>query len=142
MKPPISKNSAKTPKGPFSASCPTREILDQIADKWSVLLLLAVWDEPRRFNELKRLVEGISQKVMGQSLQRLERNGLVQRKVLSLKPIAVAYSITPHGQDLAAIVDQLRSWAITSLKRTQAAQVQFDAKAKSSDVENAHVHRI
>ncbi len=121
------KRSTRLPQGPFSANCPTRELLDQIADKWSVLVLLAVWDEPVRFNELKRTVEGISQKVLGQTLQRLERNGLVERQVLSLKPIAVAYGITAHGRSLAEIVEQMRAWAVKTLPKTEAAQARYDA---------------
>jgi DNA-binding HxlR family transcriptional regulator len=125
-KPAMPERAGRMPRGPFSANCPTRAILDQIADKWSVLILLAIADEPVRFNELKRTVEGISQKVLTQSLQRLERNGLLQRQVLSLKPIAVAYAITPHGLGLAAIVEQLRAWSIATLKQTLAAQARFD----------------
>ncbi|AKJ30894.1 winged helix-turn-helix transcriptional regulator [Caldimonas brevitalea] len=118
----------KLPQGPLSASCPTRLLLDQIANKWAVLVLMAVRDEPVRFNELKRTVEGISQKVLGQTLQQLERNGLVERQVWSLKPIAVAYAITPHGRGLAEIVEQLRAWAVQTLGRTQSAQARFDAR--------------
>jgi DNA-binding HxlR family transcriptional regulator len=121
--------SSRLPQGPFLAGCPTRQLLDHIADKWSVLVLLAVWDEPVRFNELKRTVEGISQKVLGQILQRLERNGLVERHVLSLRPVAVAYGITAHGRGLAEIVEQLRTWTVKTLSKTLAAQARFDAAA-------------
>ncbi len=134
--------TAKMPPGPFCANCPTREILDQIADKWSVLILLAVWDAPVRFNALKRIVEGISQKVLTQTLQGLERNGLVRREVLSLKPIAVSYGITPHGRDLAAIVEQLRAWSISGLKETQAAQRRFDTLARQAELAQTRTHRI
>ncbi len=120
--------SCRLPKGPFSASCPTRALLDQVADKWSVLILLAVWDHPVRFNELKRTIEGISQKMLGQTLRALERNGLVERQVLSPKPIAVAYGITAHGRGLAEIVEQLRAWSIKTLSQTERAQARYDTE--------------
>lgn len=128
-------------KGPFSATCPTRLILDQIADKWAVLVMLAVRDEPVRFNELKRKVEGISQKMLGQTLKSLERNGLVERRVLSDKPIAVAYAITAHGRGLAEIVERLRAWSVDTLPRTRQAQARFDARAAGVSEAGRRVHR-
>lgn len=114
------------PVGPFSATCPTRALLDQLADKWSVLILLAVKDGPVRFNALQRTVEGITQKMLGQTLRRLERNGLVTRRVLSAKPIAVEYGISSVGQSLAPIVEELRQWSITHIKAVSSAQEKFD----------------
>ncbi|AOK63692.1 hypothetical protein WM29_31095 [Burkholderia ubonensis] len=123
--PSISPN--KLPLGPFSATCPTRQILDQIANKWAVLIMLAVWVQPRRFNELKRAVEGISQKVLGQTLRELERNGLVERRVLSAKPIAVEYRLTEHGRSLTEIVEEIRAWSVRTLAQTLKARARYDA---------------
>jgi DNA-binding HxlR family transcriptional regulator len=128
-------------RGPFSATCPTRLILDQIADKWAVLVMLAVREHPVRFNDLKRKVEGISQKMLGQTLKSLERNGLVERRVLSDKPIAVAYAITEHGRGLAEIVERLRAWSVDTLPRTRTAQARFDARAAGAAQPGRRVHR-
>ena len=133
--------SSRLPQGPFSALCPTRTLLDQIADKWSVLILLAVWDEPVRFNELKRTIEGISQKMLGQTLRTLERNGLVERQVLSLKPAAVAYALTTHGQGLALIVEQLRAWSVETLPKTRKAQARYDRELADAEAGRSRVHR-
>jgi len=112
--------------GPFSASCPTRLLLDQLADKWSVLTLLAVADQPVRFNVLKREIEGVTQKMLGQTLRRLERNGLVERRAYPTVPVTVQYGITPLGRTLAKIVEELRSWSIENLSAVVEAQLRFD----------------
>lgn len=127
--------------GPFSATCPTRQILDQIADKWAVLIMIAVWTEPLRFNELKRTVEGISQKVLGQTLRSLERNGLIERRVLSAKPLSVTYVLTEHGRGLAEIVEQLRVWSVQTLPRTLQAQSCYDARLAGGEEAERHIHR-
>ncbi|MGW2964756.1 winged helix-turn-helix transcriptional regulator [Streptomyces sp. NPDC001220] len=71
------------------ADCPARPILDQIAHKWS-LMVMAVLEEPRRFNDIKRRLEGITQRVLTQTLRRLERNGMVVRTVLPTSPVGGA----------------------------------------------------
>ena len=110
------------PRGPFVATCPTRLLLDQIADKWSVLVLISVSSAPIRFNRLKRTVEGISQKVLTQTLRRLEANGLVRRDVFATVPIIVRYEITDLGRSLSMIVDQLRRWAIDNMREVEVAR--------------------
>jgi DNA-binding HxlR family transcriptional regulator len=103
-------------RGPFSATCPTRELLDQLADKWSMLALIAISKEPVRFNALKRIVEGISQKVLTQTLRKLEHNGLVTRTAYPTVPVTVEYAITPLGLSLVKIVEPLRQWAISNIQ--------------------------
>ncbi|MFC7511943.1 winged helix-turn-helix transcriptional regulator [Streptomyces thermocarboxydus] len=71
----------------FSVDCPSRPILDQVADKWS-MMVLAVLERPTRFNEIKRQLEGVTQRVLTQTLRRLERNGLIRRQVLETSPSA------------------------------------------------------
>jgi DNA-binding HxlR family transcriptional regulator len=115
-------------EGPFSATCPTRELLDQLSDKWAVLVLLALTEGPVRFNALKRQIQGITQKMLGQTLRRLERNGLVQRSVLATMPVAVEYAVTPLGRSLYGIVDALRHWAIDHIAQVSASRVRFDAR--------------
>lgn len=109
-------------RGPFSATCPTRKLLDQIADKWSMLVLMAVTKEPIRFNALKRAVEGISQKVLTQTVRQLETNGLLTRTVYPTVPVSVEYSITPLGASLVELINPLREWAIANIGAVQEAQ--------------------
>jgi DNA-binding HxlR family transcriptional regulator len=111
----------------FNAKCPTRVVLDQIADKWTVLVLGALGAGPVRFNALKRRLDGISQKMLGQTLKQLERNGLVERHAFATVPVTVEYSLTPLGADLTQPVNALREWAETNINHLLAAQQRFDA---------------
>ena len=115
----------------YVADCPTRQILDRVGDKWAVLILLLLRDEPMRFNALRRTIEGISQKMLSQVLKSLERDGLIKRRVIATVPVTVEYSMTPLGLTLAAAVDPLRDWAERNLKEVLAAQRRYDAQRKS-----------
>src|ERR1700758_1281942 len=112
----------------YSADCPTRQILDRVGDKWAVLILLLLRREPQRFNQLRRAIEGISQKMLSQVLKSLERDGLVRRRAIATVPVTVEYSITPLGKTLAAAVDPLRAWAERNLRDVLAAQRRYDAQ--------------
>lgn len=112
----------------YSADCPTRQILDRIGDKWAVLILLLLRREALRFNQLRRDIEGISQKMLSQVLKSLERDGLVRRHAIATVPVTVEYSITPLGKTLATAVDPLRDWAERNLKDVLAAQRRYDAQ--------------
>jgi len=116
----------------YAADCPTRQILDRVGDKWAVLILLLLRDQPMRFNALRRAIEGISQKMLSQVLKSLERDGLIKRRVIATVPVTVEYSVTPLGLTLAAAVDHLRDWAEHNLKEVLAAQRRYDAQRKSS----------
>src|ERR1700761_7089719 len=83
-----------------TAHCPQRLLLDQISDKWSVLIVNALSERPLRFNEIKNFYSGITQKALTQTLRRMERNGMVQRRVVSTAPVRVEYRITPLGRTL------------------------------------------
>jgi DNA-binding HxlR family transcriptional regulator len=112
----------------FNAKCPTRMVLDQIADKWTVLVLGALDAGPVRFNTLKRRLDGISQKMLGQTLKQLERSGLVDRRAFATVPVTVEYSLTPLGAALTAPVNALREWAEANIGAMLAAQRRFDAE--------------
>jgi len=112
----------------YAADCPTRQILDRVGDKWAVLILLLLRDDTRRFNQLRRAIEGISQKMLSQVLKSLERDGLIRRRVIATVPVTVEYSMTPLGTTLAAAVDPLRDWAEKNLKDVLAAQRRYDAQ--------------
>ncbi|MDF2115658.1 helix-turn-helix domain-containing protein [Roseiarcaceae bacterium H3SJ34-1] len=111
----------------FDANCPTRLILDRIADKWTVLALALLMGGPVRFNELRRRIDGVSQKMLSQTLKSLERDGLVSRKATPTVPVTVEYSITPLGATLAATIDGLRVWAECNINDVLAAQKRYDA---------------
>ena len=111
---------------PYSDECPTRVILDRVGDKWAVLILGLLSAKPTRFNQLRRTIEGISQKMLSQTLKGLERDGLVKRTVIATVPVTVEYAITPLGRTLAHAVDALRVWAERNLKEVRAAQRRYD----------------
>src|ERR1700728_3173372 len=114
----------------YAATCPTRLVLDRVADKWAVLILGLLRNEPVRFNGLRRQIEGISQKMRSQTLKSLERDGLVSRKAIPTVPVTVEYSITPLDKTLSATVDSLRVWAETHTDKVLKAQKQYDAGMK------------
>ena len=113
----------------YAATCPTRLVLDRVADKWAVLILGLLGDGPVRFNAIRRRIEGISQKVLSQTLKSLERDGLVSRRAIATVPVTVEYSITPLGRTLSATVDNLRIWAETHMEQVVQSQQQYDAAA-------------
>ena len=115
----------------YRADCPSRVILDQIADKWSVLVL-AVLAEPRRFNAIKRRLDGITQRVLTQTLRRLERNGMVARRILSGPPLGVEYSLTPLGRSLQGPFSALYEWTVANMVDIQIAQRRYDAASTRS----------
>jgi len=112
----------------YSADCPTRQILDRVGDKWAVLILLLLRQQPVRFNGLRRAIEGISQKMLSQVLKSLERDGMIRRRAIATVPVTVEYSITPLGATLAAAVDPLRDWAESHLKEVLTSQRRYDAQ--------------
>jgi len=114
----------------FVAECPTRRVLDRVADKWAVLILILLADGTKRFNVLRRMIGGVSQKMLSQTLKSLERDGLVSRRVIPTVPVTVEYSITPLGQTLHAAVDPLRVWAETHIAAVEAARASYDASAR------------
>ncbi|GLY05432.1 MULTISPECIES: helix-turn-helix domain-containing protein [Actinoplanes] len=111
----------------FSADCPSRPILDQIADKWS-MMVLAVLERPARFNEIKRRLGGVTQRVLTQSLRRLERNGMIERRVLPTSPVGVEYSLTPLGESLREPFGHLYSWTVRHSEEILRHQQAFDER--------------
>jgi DNA-binding HxlR family transcriptional regulator len=105
----------------------SRMLLDQISDKWSVLILGALCDKPLRFNEIRRCVDGVTQKALTQSLRRLERSGILLRRVIPSSQVAVEYSVTPLGRTLAGPFMALLDWTTAHAAEVARAQEQFDA---------------
>ena len=113
----------------FRADCPSRPILDQIADKWS-MMVMAVLEEPRRFNEIKRRLEGVTQRVLTQTLRRLERNGMIERRVLPTSPVGVEYSLTPLGESLREPFGRLYDWTVTNSDEIRVRQTDYDERIR------------
>lgn len=111
----------------YRADCPSREVLDQIADKWS-MMVLAVLIEPRRFNAIKRRLDGVTQRVLTQTLRKLERNGMVTRRVLNGRVLGVEYALTPMGKSLQGPFSILFDWTIENIDAIQDCQRDFDAR--------------
>lgn len=113
----------------YRADCPSRIILDQIADKWS-MMVLEVLREPRRFNAIKRRLDGVTQRVLTQTLRKLERNGMVNRKVLDGRVLGVEYSLTPLGQSLQGPFSILFDWTMGNMEAIQACQRSYDGQSQ------------
>ncbi|XXF78748.1 helix-turn-helix domain-containing protein [Myxococcaceae bacterium GXIMD 01537] len=105
-----------------------REVLSLVGDKWSVLIVGVLGDGPLRFSELRRAIEGISQRMLTLTLRGLERDGLVTRTVFPTIPPRVDYALTPLGRTLLEPVQALATWAAASRSEIQAARDRFDGK--------------
>lgn len=104
----------------------TRPILEEIANKWTVLILSVLCAQPARFNDLKRRLDGITHKALSDALKRLERNGLVSRRILPTHPIGVEYAITALGASLREPFASLYSWSLANGPTLAAAQAAYD----------------
>lgn len=106
-----------------------REVLNRIGDKWSVLVVGLLGEGPRRFSELRRAIEGISQRMLTLTLRGLERDGLVARTVFPTVPPRVDYELTPLGATLLEPVRALAAWADQHRFEMQAARARFDKRS-------------
>jgi DNA-binding HxlR family transcriptional regulator len=107
---------------PYAALCPTRQLLDRISDKWVVLVLGLLESGPKRFSALKREIEGISQKMLSQTLRSLEYDGLLVRRAFATVPVTVEYELTSLGKSLNATMQPLLDWASANMGRVQKAR--------------------
>ncbi|MFY9720516.1 MAG: helix-turn-helix domain-containing protein [Candidatus Cybelea sp.] len=112
------------------AACPSRLILDRIADKWTTLIIgILAQAEHRRFNELRRMIGGISQKMLTQTLRDLERDGLVKRTIYAEIPPRVEYALTSLGQTLCGPLGSITQWAHDHMDEVKRAQSTFDNRS-------------
>ena len=119
---------------PYVATCPTRQVLDCVANKWAVLVLGLLSERRHRFGELQRGIDGVSQKVLTQTLRSLERDGIVERTVHPTVPPKVEYSLTPIGESLAATLGGLRAWAERNIEAVMSNRESFDQAAGANPV--------
>ncbi|QXJ24712.1 helix-turn-helix transcriptional regulator [Actinomadura graeca] len=143
MKAAQKRAQAKVEYNAFLAACPSRKLLDRISDKWVVLILCALGgdnnaaqpgaahaDAPKamRYSEIARLLAGVSQKMLTQTLRSLERDGLLTRTVTPTVPVTVSYELTDLGLSLHHVTRGLRSWAQTHMDEVLANREEHDAR--------------
>jgi DNA-binding HxlR family transcriptional regulator len=109
----------------LNQNCPSRRALALIADKWTVLVIYALFKGTKRYGELQRMIEGVSKKMLTQTLRDLEANGLIQRQVFASVPPTVEYSLTPLGESLLPLAQALKEWAETHIEAVEAARVRY-----------------
>ena len=119
--------------GPGDPACEVRNILDRIADKWSLLVICVLADGVRRFGELRREIDGISQRMLTLTLRQLEREGLVTRTVFPVVPPRVDYELTPLGSTLLDTIQELVAWAGEHGKEIADARAAYDARAAANE---------
>ncbi|MYS85784.1 winged helix-turn-helix transcriptional regulator [Embleya scabrispora] len=116
----------------FLIGPPHRELLDQVLDKWSLSVLGELCERPCRFNELRRAIPQVTQKSLTATLRRLERNGVIEREVVSTRPVAIRYRITPLGKTLRPPVDALMAWASENMPAITHAREAFDTREETA----------
>jgi DNA-binding HxlR family transcriptional regulator len=107
--------------------CELRDVLDRVGDKWSVLIMAILGDGTRRYSELRRAIDGISQRMLTLTLRSLERDGLVTRTVTPSTPPRVDYALTPVGQTLSTEVSSLIRWSERHREYISASRRRYDA---------------
>lgn len=113
----------------LTPDCPSRDILQHVTSRWGVLILVALHDRTLRFSELRRTVGGVSERMLAQTLQTLERDGFVARKAYAVVPPHVEYSLTPMGREVSGHVQALADWIGGNLPGILAARDRSDAGA-------------
>jgi DNA-binding HxlR family transcriptional regulator len=110
-------------------ACPSRQALELVADKWAVLTLYAIGAGISRHGQMRREIEGVTQKMLTTTLRDLERSGLVHRKDYDEVPPRVEYTLTGLGRSLLGVVQHLCDWAVVNMPLVETARVTFDASA-------------
>ncbi len=105
------RDEARVEFDAYLAECPSRKLLDRIADKWVALVVKSLVDGPKRYSELSHQLAGVSQKMLTQTLRSLERDGVLTRTVTPSVPVRVDYELTPLGESLAGVLGELKMWA-------------------------------
>jgi DNA-binding HxlR family transcriptional regulator len=117
---------------PYRRDCPSRRLLDRIGDRWTVLVVGALDAGPRRFTEIATDVEGVSQKMLTQTLRSLERDGFVVRTAYPVVPPHVEYELTDLGRSLQEPLRALERWAVENMDGVVARQGAYDERATAS----------
>jgi DNA-binding HxlR family transcriptional regulator len=120
------KDTASTDPDLLTVDAPHRELLDQVLDKWSLQILDVLCGRPLRFNELRRAVPAVGQKSLTATLRRLERNGMIERVVVSTRPLAVEYRVAPLGDTLNGLVEAILRWTTVNMPEVERSRARFD----------------
>lgn len=121
------------------AECPPDlAIIDSISGKWTALIVYILSDKPRRNGELKKAVTGISHKVLTQTLRRLERDGIVNRKVYPVVPPQVEYSLTLLGKSVVDLLSNMCHWAKSHYPEVKKARIQYDSHSRRKQQNNQY----
>ena len=129
-KPVIERMLASRQRGDvFAKTCPSRSVMEHVTSRWGVLVLVALLDGTLRFSELRRRVDGVSEKMLAQTLQALESDGFVLREVYPVIPPRVDYSLTPLGREVAQHVERLADWIEENMPRVSKARAGHAARA-------------
>jgi len=112
----------------LNPKCPTQQVLDRVASKWTMLVILALGERPLHFSQLQRQIRGVTKKVLTQTLRALERDGLVLRHVYPRVPVQTKYELTPLGQSLSKAVAVIRTWAYDNVTGLADARARYDSR--------------
>ena len=123
-----------TPWDVFNSRCPTRQVLDRIADKWTVLVIWKLSNGTMRFAQLRRSIDGISQKVLTNTLRGLERDGIVIRRIYASVPPRVEYTLTDLGRSLCGLVEGICGWAETNIQQVLKARTIYDRSREENSL--------
>jgi DNA-binding HxlR family transcriptional regulator len=122
------RTAARAEYDAFLAACPSRQVLDRISDKWVTLILVALSGGPLRYSDLCRVIAGVSQKMLTQTLRSLERDGLVARTMTPAVPVRVDYALTPLGDSLMPAVNAVKTWAEEHIDAINASRAEYDGR--------------
>jgi DNA-binding HxlR family transcriptional regulator len=113
----------------YDPNCPTRAVLDRVADKWTALVILVLLDGPLRFSQLRGRIGGVAPKVLTETLRRLERDGILTRTAFPEIPPRVEYELTPLGRSLEQPIRAIAAWAEQNMTRITRARTAYDRRA-------------
>lgn len=126
------RDDAKVVYDAFLATCPTRQVLSTVGDKWAALLVTALAHGPRRHGQLRAAIAGASQKMLTQTLRTLERDGLVLRTVTPTVPVRVDYELTALGHGLVPVIGALKAWSETNIEQILEAREDYDDRVEAA----------
>jgi DNA-binding HxlR family transcriptional regulator len=115
----------------YVAECPSRQVLDALSDKWVTLVLTALAQGTRRYSELARVIAGVSQKMLTQTLRTLEHDRLVSRTITPSVPVRVDYQLTALGQTILPVVGAIKRWSESYIQEVHAARTAYDQIAQT-----------
>ncbi|WP_327088814.1 helix-turn-helix transcriptional regulator [Nonomuraea sp. NBC_01738] len=118
---------AKLAYDAYIAECPSRKLLDTLSDKWVTLVLSALSAGPRRYSDLSRVIAGVSQKMLTQTLRALERDGMLTRTLTPSVPVRTDYELTDLGRSLLPVVAAIKGWAETHIEDVERARSRYDS---------------